>query len=462
VGASVVGIAVAGWLASRRIPAAAPSAPELRLPKNPWAPTRDALRLARGDRSVFLAILGISWFWLFGALMLAQFPGYARDVLGGGEAVVTALLAAFSVGIGLGSMLCDRLSGGRIELGLVPLGAIFMTVFGVDLYFAAPAAPIDPTSLATLFSSGPHLRALVDLVAIGVAGGLYIVPLYALVQQRSDERSRARVIAANNLLNAAFMVGSALLAVALRSAGVGPAGILLAGALLNIAVASYLFVLLPEFVLRFVTWVVVRGVYRVRARGLSHLPAEGAALLVCNHVSFVDALVLAAVSPRPIRFVMDHRIFKTPGLHYLFRVAGTIPIAPRRENADLTERAFERVAAALEAGELVCIFPEGKLTADGTMNEFKRGVEEIVARTPVPVVPLALDGLWGSFFSRKHGRAMSRPFVRGIRSRIAVAGGAPVAPSRVSAGLLQRRVAMLKAEEAGGSVCADRCRSLWA
>jgi 1-acyl-sn-glycerol-3-phosphate acyltransferase len=201
---------------------------------------------------------------------------------------------------------------------------------------------------------------------------------------------------------------------------------------------------LAERVLRLVIGLWVRISYRFRIHGREHLPRNGAAVLVCNHVSFIDGLLVGVATRRKVRFVMDHRIFRYRALHWFFRTVGAIPIAPRTEDHAVREQAFERIAAALRAGELLCIFPEGMVTHTGLMNEFRPGVERILAATPVPVIPMALRGLWGSFFSRKDGPAMrKRP--RRFRARIELRCGAPVPPPAATAERLQQQVAMLLA-----------------
>ena len=448
VSAAVIGIAVLGYLASRAVPAAAAPDPDLRIDWNPVAETWRNLEFTRRNRTVFLSILGISWFWLYGAVFLAQFPVYAKDVLGGAEAVVTLLLAVFSIGIGAGSLLCERLSGHKVEIGLVPFGSIGLTLFAVDLAFASPAvAPHGPPLGVAAFVAQLHAwRLLFDLLMIGVFGGFFIVPLYALVQSRSEPAHRSRIIAGNNILNALFMVIAALASIALLRAGLTIPQLFLVVGLCNAAVALYIFRLVPEFLMRFIVWLLIHSVYRLDKQGLEHIPEEGAAVLVCNHVSFVDALVIAAACRRPIRFVMDHAIFKLPILSFVFREGGAIPIAPGREDPQLLRRAYDEIARALAAGDLVGIFPEGRITGDGELSPFRNGIGKIVGRTPVPVVPMALRGLWGSFFSRMGGAAMTRPFRRGLFSRIGLAVAPAMAPQQATPQALQRAVAELRGD----------------
>ena len=367
-------------------------------------------------------------------------------MLGGGESAVTLLLAVFTVGIGVGSMLCERLSGGHIELGLVPLGSLGLTLFGLDLLWASPALPPAgaPLELAHVLAAPGTWRVLVGLLGLGVFGGFFIVPLYVLIQVRGEPEARARIIAANNILNALFMVVGAGGAAAALAAGLSIPALFAVAAVLNAAVALYIYRLLPEFLLRFVAWLLVHSIYRLRTRGLEHLPAEGAAVLVCNHVSFVDPIVIAAACRRPIRFVMDHRIHRTPLIGFIFRHMRTIPIASASEDAALKEAAFAEVARALADGDLVCIFPEGRITDTGELYPFRNGVARIVAETPVPVVPMALSGLWGSFFSRKGGPAMRnllhlRPF-----ARVDLHVGPALPPQAATPAALQARVTALR------------------
>lgn len=448
VGIVCVVIAVAGRTVSQGVPVSPAPQPDLRINWNPFTETWRNLMLARQSRVVFLSLLGISWLWFLGATFLTSFFTFAKDVLGGDQNVVTLLLAVFSVGIGIGSLLCERLSGRHVEIGLVPFGSIGMTVFAVDLYFATHGEVTGATlsGVGGFLAQPGHWRVLVDLFCVAMFGGFYSVPLYALIQSRSAPTHRARIIAANNILNSFFMIGASLLGVFMTQAGYSIPQLFLVVGLLNAVVAAYIYTLVPEFLLRFIAWLLVHTIYRLRRVNAERIPEEGAAVLVCNHVSFADAVVLMAASPRPVRFVMDHNIFKVPGLSWFFRQAKAIPIAPARENPELLARAYDAVAAALADGELVCIFPEGKITATGEINPFKTGVTQIIQRTPVPVVPMALRGLWGSFFSRKGAPAMTRPFRRGLLSKLELVVGEPVAPETATPESLQQMVLALRGD----------------
>ncbi|KVL85794.1 MFS transporter [Burkholderia stagnalis] len=443
---SCVVIACAGRLAAQRVPTTPAPQPDLVINWNPVSETWRNLGLARQNRTVFLSLLGISWLWFVGATFLTSFFNFAKDVLSASPDVVTILLATFSVGIGIGSLLCERLSQRRVEIGLVPLGSIGISVFAIELYFASHAlpAPGHLLSVGEFLAGACHWRILADLFLLAMFGGFYSVPLYALIQSRSAPTHRARIIAANNILNALFMIVSAVMAMALTKAGVGIPGIFLVTALLNVAVAAYIYLLVPEFLLRFVAWVLVHTFYRIRLVHAERIPEEGPAVLVCNHVSYVDALVLAAASPRPIRFVMDHRIFRTRFASWVFRHAKAIPIASRHEDPELLARAYDACEAALKDGELVCIFPEGKLTKTGDINTFHHGVTEILQRTSAPVIPMALRGLWGSVFSRHSDARWPRPVKRGVMSRLTLAVGDAMPASVATPETLQAAVAELR------------------
>jgi len=440
-------VAVVGRIAAAFIPDSPSADPGLVINWNPFSETWKNLKLAKRNRAVFLSLLGISWLWFFGATFLTSFFNFAKDVLGGDTNVVTVLLAVFSLGVGIGSLLCERLSGHKVEIGLVPFGSIGMTLFAVDLYFASRGLkPSGVAGLDAFFAVHAHWRVLADLFLLSMFAGFYSVPLYAMIQGRSEPTHRARIIAANNILNAIFMIVSALTGYVLLSAGCTIPQLFLVTAILNAVVAIYIYSLVPEFLMRFLCWLLVHSIYRVRKAGIDRIPDEGPAVIVCNHVSFVDALIIMAASPRPVRFVMDHHIFRIPILSFVFRTGRAIPIASAKENPEMLERAFDDVATALRAGELVAIFPEGRITDTGELYPFKGGIRRILERTPVPVVPIALQGLWGSFFSRKGGPAMTRPFRRGVLSRIGLVVGDLVAPAAATPDALQSIVAELRGE----------------
>jgi 1-acyl-sn-glycerol-3-phosphate acyltransferase len=437
-------LAVLGRAVSQFVPSTPATAPNLRINWNPVTETWANLRLAHGNIVVFRSLLGISWMWFFGVVFLAQFPSFAKEVLHGDEHVASLLLVVFSVGIGAGSLLTETLSRRHVEIGLVPLGAIGMSLFAGDLYFSSRSLPDVPAQTVGVFlANHAHWRVLADLFMLSLSAGLYSVPMYALIQLRAPASHRARIIAANNILNAIFMIASSVIVGALLSMGLTIPQVFGLTALANAAVALYIFLLVPEYLLRFIAFIASRCVYRFRMRGEEHIPTEGPAIIACNHVSFVDAVLLMAASPRPIRFVMDHRIFRIPVLGWLFKLAKAIPIAPQKEDPAAYAAAFEAADRVLADGDLLGIFPEGGITRDGALQPFKGGIMKILERRPVPVVPVALQNLWGSYFSRIEGNAMTKPFRRGAFSRVGLVAGAAVPAAQVSPDGLHAQVSQL-------------------
>ncbi len=443
---TLVAIALVGLACSWQVPRVGVWDRQVQLDLNPWRESLRTLRYVAQQRTLFLAIMGISWFWFYGATFLTQIPSFTHDTLHAGEHAVTLLLTLFSVGIALGSLLCERLSGHQVEIGLVPLGALGLTLFGFDLYLSTlhlhASAPL--LGLRDLFQYCP--RVLLDITLIGVFGGFYIVPLYALIQSRSEPEHRSRVIAANNILNAMFMVASALLAVvALSVFSLSIPQLFLGTALLSAAVSLYIYSLAPEYLMRFLIWILMSLFYRITRKGTEHIPEQGACILVCNHVSFYDALIIASVLRRPPRFIMDYRIFQTPLLGFIFRTARAIPIARKEEDPVILEAAYQAIQQALEDGDMICLFPEGALSKDGQMAPFRAGISRILQASPVPVIPIALRGLWGSIASRKGGPAFRhRP--RRFRSPVEAVIGTAIPPESATPERLYHEVQNLRGD----------------
>jgi 1-acyl-sn-glycerol-3-phosphate acyltransferase len=444
---AILCLAAVGYICSRFIPTSASNDPSLRFTFNIFSSTKNVFQaLNMQTESVGKSVIGISWFWLIGAIILTSLPNYVKHVMGGDELVVTSALVVFSLSIAIGSLLCEKLSRSRIELGIVPFGAILITLF---LYLLSQEPAItaynEPTAvlltLSQVLDTGDMIWHLVWMGAIGIAAGFYTVPLYALIQQRTTENSRSRVIAANNVLNALFMVASAVLSIITLSVFEWSIPqLLLLVAALNLLISIYIYTTVPEFFLRFVIYILAICMYRVRTNGDKNIPEEGAAVIIGNHVSFVDWMFILAASPRPIRFVVFAPIYHSLALHWLFKMAKAIPIDGEKANPKAFIKAFDDVADALEQGELVGIFPEGKLSDDGSIDTFRRGIEKIIERSPVPVIPLHLGGLWGSMFSRKTKWRLPR-----LRwSLVSVSVGEPVAAHDVKADDLRERVTKLK------------------
>lgn len=443
-GGCLVTVAIVGFLTSRQVPATPAVDPGLRINWNAWQETWRIVRFAREERSVFLSILGISWFWFFGSAMTIQIPGYTLEVLNGNETITTVLLAAFAVGVGIGSLLCERMSGHRIELGLVPFGSIGLSLFAVDLYFAQPeTSVVAASSIAEFLARDGSWRILADLALIGAFGGFYSVPLYALIQKRSNRQHLSRIIAANNIINSILMVCAAVLSVVVLNSGFSIPQLFLIIAALNVLVAIYIYTLLPEFLMRFLAWLVINIFYRLRPSGVENIPEKGPAIVVCNHVSYMDPVILMGSVRRPMRFVMWYKIFQMRFLNFIFKNAKAIPIASAREDKQLMDEAFEKVDAELAAGNVVCIFPEGAITRDGDIQRFRPGIEKIIRRRPVPVVPAALGRLWGSWFSRRQGEGI-RKLPGRLFARVPITFGEPVPPHEVTAEKLELLVRTLR------------------
>ncbi len=453
---SVILMAIAGNLVARRIPKVDAGDPSLAVDWNILRESWRIWQLTRRQLAVRNAVLGVSWFWFVGTVLTAQLPVYAQANLGGTQNLYIFALALFSVGVGVGSMSCEKLSGRTVEIGLVPLGAFGVSAFLLDLYFARPGQALaHGLSLQQFIEAPGSWRIMLDLTGIGLFTGFFVVPLFALIQSRTPRNELARVISGMNIQNAMFIVAAALIGLALqRYLGWTIPQVFLALAIANTLVAVWIFSIVPEFSMRFLSWLMVRTLYRLKLHGIEkHVPDEGAALLVCNHVSYMDALILSACIPRPARFVMYYKIFNIPVMRWIFRTAKAIPIAGARENPEIMQRAFDAVDAALAEGELVCIFPEGALTRDGRIAPFKSGVEKILARAAargqsVPVVPLALKNMWGSMWSRRDGSMHRMRIPRRLRAHVEVMAGAPVDGGVASAGLLETQVRALRGDAA--------------
>ncbi|MBB1435329.1 MFS transporter [Pseudoalteromonas sp. SG43-6] len=452
---AIISLAIIGYLSSRSIPISAANDPNLVFTFNIFSSTKSLFRVLNSQtESVGKSVLGISWFWFIGAIILTALPNYVKYVMVGDELVVTSALVVFSLSIAIGSLLCEKLSRSRIELGIVPFGALLITLFLYLLsqepamnFYQLPSEEL--FTLSQILHTGDMYWHFIWMAGIGIASGFYTVPLYALIQQRTVESSRSRIIAANNVLNALFMVASAVLSIVTLSIfawTIPQLFLLLAG--LNLLISVYIYTKVPEFFLRFVIYLLTICMYRVRTKGEHNIPSEGAAVLVSNHVSFVDWMFILAASPRPIRFMVFAPIYYSPALHWLFKMAKAIPIDSEKSNPQAFQEAFDEVAKALDNGELVGIFPEGRLTGDGSIDIFRRGIERIIQRSPVAVIPVHLGGLWGSMFSRKAKWRLPR-----LKwSLVAVTVGEPIAANAVTADELRERVIALKEQYEKGAV----------
>jgi len=410
VSSGIVGLAIAGWMSSFLIPAIPASTPGLKINVNILGETANIVRLAHRRRDVFLAILGISWFWLVGATFLAQFPAFAKNVLGGDETVVTLFLTVFSVGIGFGSLLCGRLLKGEISARFVPFGALGMTLFILDLYGSSAGLPVPVSANIGFqqFLSNPHSwRLLTDLMGISVCGGLYIVPLYAIMQSRSEAGQRSRVIAGNNILNAAFMVTGALAASAMLAAQLTVPQVFLVLAVLNAGAAIYISALLPDALIKAFLRLVLTFCYRVDVRGMENMASVGSkAVIVVNHVSFLDAVLLIAYLPVKPTFAIDSHIARHWGIRPFLGLVNAFPMDPGNPLA------IKSLIKAVAAGQHCVIFPEGRITVTGALMKIYEGPGLIADKANAPLVPIRIDGAQFTPFSRLKGKVRRRWFPR--------------------------------------------------
>jgi acyl-[acyl-carrier-protein]-phospholipid O-acyltransferase/long-chain-fatty-acid--[acyl-carrier-protein] ligase len=404
----VLAVAVGGWVASLYIPPTAPASPGLRVSYNIVRETWNIIRVAASTRVIFLCILGISWFWLVGATFLAQFPTLVKDVIGANEEVVTLFLTVFSVGIGLGSLACNRLLKGAIHATYVPLGAVGITLFSIDLFFATQHSLGGGGELLgarAFLAQAESWRVLADLLLIAVSGGVYIVPLYALLQERSEPSHRARNIASNNVLNALFMVLSAVVTVAMLELGASVPQVFLTVALLNAGVAIYISQLLPGALVKAMVAWLLQVLYRVDVQGIrNYFKAGERMLVVANHQSFLDALLIAAYVPDDLTFAIDTHIAKQRFIRFFLWLAKTHPVDPTNPMA--TRALIE----AVRRGEKLVIFPEGRITVTGSLMKVYEGPGLIADKAQAALLPVRIDGAQFTPFSRLRGKVRIRWF----------------------------------------------------
>ncbi|BAE51776.1 acyl-[ACP]--phospholipid O-acyltransferase [Paramagnetospirillum magneticum] len=402
-------LAVGGFAASLMLPKARAGNPGVRVSANIIAETWAVLGLIKGRRDLFLSVLGISWFWLMGATFLAQFPAFAKDVLVADQHVVTLLLTVFSVGIGIGSVWCGRLLNGEISARHVPFAALGMTLFSFDLYFASavPAAAGQLATIAEFLTHPGSWRVLGDLLAIAVCGGVYIVPLYTILQTRSDADSRARAVAANNVMNAAFMVLSAVAGAGMLALGFSVPQVFLVQAVANLVVAVYICGLLPEAVLKGVFAWVLRRAYGVRIQGLENLAGLGdKAVIVVNHVSFLDAVLMAAFLPGRPTFAINTYVAKAWWVKPYLSVIDAFPMDPTNPMST------KGLIHAVQSGRTLVIFPEGRITVTGALMKIYEGPGMIADKADAPVVPVRIEGAQYTPFSRLKGKVRRKLFPR--------------------------------------------------
>lgn len=383
----LIGVAIGGTVASLGIPRVPPSGARKAFRLNPWAEIGSGIKRLYREKTLWLTVVGISYFWFLGALLQMDIILFGKEVMGLDDLWVGVLGTFLAVGIGVGSLAAGRLSGDKVELGLVPLGSIGMGIFLVLLSSSASS----------------YTKVGTALVLLGFAGGLFIVPLNALLQQKSGREEKGQLIATNNFLNTVGILLASGTLLALRDLlQVQADRIVLILGLFTLVGTGYLLSILPDFLIRFTLWMLTHTIYRIRIVGQEHLPFRGPALLVCNHISHVDGFLVGACVQRFIRFMVYRPHYEIRAFRWLLRLMKAIPVQGgyRKEVIQSLERAQEE----LRQGHVVCIFAEGGISRTGNLLPFKRGLERIVHGTDVPIIPVYLDRLWGSIFSFKDGR----------------------------------------------------------
>jgi acyl-[acyl-carrier-protein]-phospholipid O-acyltransferase/long-chain-fatty-acid--[acyl-carrier-protein] ligase len=426
-GGILVAIAVLGTLTSLGIPRTAAQMPGKRFALNPFGEIALGFSRLGRDRTLLMTVVGISYFWLLGALLQQVIIPWGQEAFGVGEAAATRLYTFLAIGIGAGSLAAGRLSGDKIELGLVPLGAIGLGLFSLLL---VPTAPV-------------YAMAAAVLVALGFCGGLFAVPLNALLQQRPSEDERGRVLATNNVANTIGMLLSAATMWLLGAViGLSLEQIIVIAGVFTLAATIYIVLTLPDFFIRFTLWILTHTFYRIRIVGKPNIPLHGPALLIANHVSLVDGVLVAACIQRFVRFMIYGPIYRKPGLNWLFRRMYAIPVSAASKKEVL--EAITRARAELAAGHVVCIFAEGAVSRTGNLLPFKRGFERIVEGLDVPIVPIYLDRVWGSIFSFKNEKFIWKRPER-LPYPVTITWGDPM-PSHAKAADVRQRITELGAD----------------
>ena len=405
----VIVVAILGLMSSFSIPATQPAAAALTIHYNFLIETRDIIRHARQHPVIFRSILGISWFWLFGASFLSQFPTFAKDVVGGNEQVVTLFLATFTIGIAIGSLLCNRLLKGEIAATYVPMGIIGMTLFTVDMYLASSS--LSPVETGVLIGAGvylesfAHWRILIDLLGISICGGIYIVPLYAIIQHRTEMSHMSRTFAANNILNALFMVVSAIAISAMLAYDFSVIDVFLVIAIVNGVMAVYISSLLPQALVKSVLRWIFHLCYKLDVKGVEHFhKMDSKTIIVANHLSFLDAVLIGAYVPHHVSFAINTHIAKRWWLRPFLFLADTIALDPA--NPMSTRLLIDRV----KKGRVIVIFPEGRLTVTGSLMKIYEGPAMIADKTGAQVLPIIISGAQYTPFSKLRGKVRIRWF----------------------------------------------------
>lgn len=399
ISAIMISVALCGWFSSWAIPKTSHQDLHLKVNYNIFSETFKLLGYSKQREDLFLSILGISWFWLYGATLLAEFPVFVKDVLQANASIFTLFLTLFSLGIGAGSLLCNVLLKGKVHATYVPLAAVGMTIFTLDFCFAAQHFHLlETNSLLTLsqfISTFAGWRIMVDLVLMAMCGGLFTVPLYAILQNRTEPQHRSRVIASNNVMNALFMVLAAILVMGLLKLRVTVTQIFLVLAILNGFVALYICKLLPDHLFKSVLRIVLKSLYRVKVKGLENYYQAGErVVIVANHTSFLDALLLAAFLPDKLSFAINSTVAKKWWIHLFLKVVDAYPLDPTNPMA------LKSLIEFVQQDKKCVIFPEGRLTVTGTLMKIYEGPGLITDKSAAKLLPIRIEGAQLSPFSR--------------------------------------------------------------
>jgi len=410
-GVVLLALTAVGLIAAKGIDRVPPAAPTKKFKWNMFGDFMAQIRIIRRDRSLVLAVVGNTYFWFVAVLLTTNIEFYGVNVLQASDVQRGYLLASLSLGIGFGSFAAGYLSRGKIAVKLIPLGAIGMSVFGIAL--AVPALSL--------------WGAVILLAALGGSAGFFAVPINAIIQHNPDKDQKGGVIGASGLLSwVGILIGSAFY-YGMESFGLSNPMIFLASGILSLIATVYTLVLMPETVLRMILWLLVHSIYRVRTEGQSNIPEKGGALLVSNHLSFIDALVLMAATDRPVRFLIYKAFYDHPVIHPFAVIAGGISISSELRPREMI-KSLRTAGEAIAAGEIVCIFAEGQITRIGQLLPFRRGLEFIIKGVDAPIIPVNLGGVWGSIFSFENGRFFWK-LPKRLMQPVTISFGKPMPPT---------------------------------
>lgn len=428
----LLGFAIIGFVFSLSIvDVPIPPSKNLKVDYTFFRPTWSILKLTMRNKTVFRTVMGVSWYWFLGSAILSVLPTIVKNLLMGGTEVATLFLAIFTIGMGIGSYFTERISRTKVEIGLVPISALGMSLALIFIYFGLRDLTFIHNADALLSLNGffTHSRNIfisIFLLIVAIFGGSYIVPQMSYMQVVAKPNELSQTIAGNNIWNALLMVGAAGLVMVLNKS-MGIAGTILVLAVANLVVAFLLYIHYSEETLRVWMRFLSKLCYRVEVKGTEHFPSDGPVILVSNHVSFVDWMLLMGALDRPIHFVIDYNYYYVPTGPFWFRQAGLVPIATRKESEEVLNKAFDLIYEDLDRNSVIGLFPEGWITRNGEIRRFQPGVNKILRNRPVPVVMVAIDGLWGSIFSFEGGKAiLKKPNL--FRRKVTLSFSEPVEP----------------------------------